>query len=145
MRARSTFIAVAVVSYAAVPKAQQVYRAQDSDFIDTYDEVIRDTASFRALWALSGGSTATGKGAKMPNINFSRKMVIVAAGPSTSPPDSVVIKPDAKAKGVYTVVHYRECKPSSTKVMPIDIIAVPADPGSVLFRDKVVKGEACPN
>jgi hypothetical protein len=27
--------------------------------------------------------------------------------------------------------------------MPIDIIAVPADPGSVLFRDRVVKGEGC--
>jgi hypothetical protein len=143
MRTPFTLLAVAA-AVLAVPKSQKVYRAPDSDFVAKYQEVIRDTAAWRNVWALSGGRpSASGKIAKLPRINFKRKMVIVSAGPAASAPDSVVIQLDAKgAKGVYLVIMYRACKPGPP-TMPIDIIAVPADPGSVLFRDRVVKGDGC--
>lgn len=127
----------------AVPKSQRVYRSTDSDFVARYQEVVRDTAEWRNVWALSGGRpNAAGKVAKLPNINFKRKMVIVSTGSGATEPDSVVIQLD-KGKGMYLVVTYRDCKAGAKKSMPIDIIAVPADPGSVLFRDKVVKGPGC--
>ncbi len=143
---RALLLSAAVVgSLGFVPKFQKVYRAPDSDFVARYQEVVRDTAEWRNVWALSGGRpSASGKVAKLPNINFKRKMVIVSTGTGATAPDSVVIQLDPKgAKGVYVVVTYRGCKPGP-KTMPIDIIAVPADAGSVLFRDKVVKGEGCP-
>lgn len=146
MRALPSFAVLAVVGIAAVPKSQKVYRAPDSDFIARYQEVVRDTAEWRSVWAMSGGRTVNGKSKPLPNINFQRKMVIVSSGKgATTEPDSVVIQLDAKgAKGVYLVVTYRSCKPGAPKTMPIDIIAVPADPGSVLFRDNVVKDPSCP-
>ena len=107
------------------PKAQKVYRAPDSDFIAPYQEVIRDTADWRNVWATSGGRPdADGKVRKLPNINFKRKMVIVAANPATAA-DSVVIQPDPKgAKGVFNVITYRSCTPGAKKTMPVDIIAI---------------------
>ena len=146
MRALSSFAVIAIVGIAAAPKVQKVYRGPDSDFIDRYQEVVRDSAEWRSVWAMSGGRPVAGKSARVPNINFTRKMVIVSTGMGpTTAPDSVVIQPDPKgAKGVFTVVTYRSCKPGAPKTTPIDIIAVPADPGSVLFRDKVVKDHTCP-
>ena len=128
----------------AVPKSQKVYRAADSGFVARYQEVVRDTAEWRNVWSHSGGRpSASGKVAKLPNINFKRKMVVVSTGSSgTTEPDSVVVQLD-KGKGMYVVVTYKSCRPGAKKTMPIDIIAVPADPGSVLFRDKVLKGSGC--
>lgn len=138
-----TLLLLTTLSLLAVPKSQRVYRATDSDFVARYQEVVRDTAEWRNVWALSGGRpNAAGKVARIPNINFKRKMVIVSTGSGATEPDSVVIQLD-KGKGMYVVVTWRGCKPGAKKSMPIDIIAVPADPGSVLFRDKVVKGPAC--
>ncbi len=144
MRAFTVPAVLALITVAPAPKAQKVYRGADSDFIAPYQEVIRDTATFRSAWATSAGRPdASGKVRKAPNINFTRKMVIVAANPATAG-DSVVIQPDPKGvKGVFTVITYRSCKPGAAKTMPIDIIAVPADPGSVLFRDRTVKGPDC--
>lgn len=138
-----TLLLLTTLSLLAVPKSQRVYRATDSDFVARYQEVVRDTAEWRNVWALSGGRpNAAGKVAKLPNINFKRKMVIVSTGSGATESDSVVIQLD-KGKGMYVVVTWRECKAGAKKSMPIDIIAVPADPGSVLFRDKVVKGPGC--
>jgi hypothetical protein len=141
---RTLFILASLTAALAVPKSQRVYRAPDSDFVARYQEVVRDTAEWTNVWALSGGRPdAAGKTAKRPNINFRRKMVIVSTGSSgTTASDSVVIQLD-KSKGMYVVITYRSCKPGAMKTMPIDIIAVPADPGSVLFRDKTVRGPAC--
>ena len=139
-----TLLTVAVLTIIAAPKAQKVYRGADSDFIAPYQEVIRDSADFRSVWATSGGRPdANGQVRKVPNINFKRKMVIVAANPASAG-DSVVIRPDAKgAKGVFSVITYHSCKPGAPKAMPVDIIAIPADPGSVMFLDKTVKGPDC--
>lgn len=135
---------VGIAATVAVPKSQKVYRAPDSDFVARYQEVVRDTAEWRNVWSQSGGRpSASGKVAKLPRVNFRRKMVIVSTGSSgTTDPDSVVIQLD-KGKGMYLVTTFRECRSGARKTMPIDIIAVPADPGSVLFRDKVVKGPGC--
>lgn len=137
-------LGAAVVAAIAVPKAQKVYRSPDSDFIAPYQEVIRDTAAWRNVWAMSGGRPdARGKVRKLTNINFKRKMVVVAANPGTAG-DSVVIQLDPKgARGVFNVITYKACTPSAPKTMPVDIIAIPADAGSVLFRDRTVKGPAC--
>src|SRR5215510_7644738 len=139
---RSLLMLAVFTTSLAVPKSQKVYRASDSDFVAKYQEVVRDTAEWRNVWSLSGGRpNAAGKSAKLPNINFKRKMVIVSTGTGTEG-DSVVIALD-KGKGMYLVTTYRDCKAGAKKTMPIDIIAVPSDPGSVLFRDKVVKGPGC--
>lgn len=124
-------------------KVQKVYRAPNSDFIAEFREVIRDSASFANLWALSGGSAeSAAKTRKAPKIDFKRKMVIAAAGPARTAPDSIVIRPE-KARGVYTVLTYRNCKPGAPKTMPIDIIAIGIDPGSVMFTEKTIKGPDC--
>ena len=143
MRILPSFAVLAVVGIAAVPKFQKVYRGADSDFIAQYQEVVRDTAEWRNLWALSGGRPVNGKSKPLPNINFKRKQVIVSTGTGATAPDSVVVQLDPKGKGFYTVVTYHSCVPGAPKTMPIDIIAVPADPGSVLFRDKAVNGPGC--
>ena len=144
MRAFIIPAGVVLTSVAPAPKAQKVYRGPDSDFIAPYQEVIRDSAEWRSVWATTGGRPdPDGNVKKVPNINFKRKMVIVAANPATAP-DSVVIRPDPKgAKGVFSVITYRSCTPGAKKTMPVDIIAIPADPGSVMFLDKTVKGPGC--
>ena len=143
------FIALLTITTAAhaqkkpMTKVQKVYRAPNSDFVAEFREVIRDSASFANLWALSGGSReSSAKPRKAPKIDFSRKMVIAAAGPARTAPDSIVIRPE-KAKGVFTVLTYRNCKPGAPKTMPIDIIAIGIDPGSVMFTEKTIKGPDC--
>lgn len=145
MRALAILSSTLLAGVGAVPKWQQVYRGVDSDFIKAYQEVVRDSSEWQDQWATTGGSSATGKaGRPAPRINFSRKMVIVAASPGFAG-DSVVLawEPNAKSGGTFLVTTYHFCK-STTKTMPVDIIAVPADPGSVLFHDKQVRGPACP-
>jgi hypothetical protein len=145
MVVRAVLSSMVLAGVALVPKWQQVYRGPDSDFIKAYQEVVRDSSEWHDQWATTGGSSATGNAKKLaPRINFTRKMVIVAASPGFAG-DSVVLawEPNAKTTGMFLVTTYHFCK-SKTKTMPVDIIAVPADPGSVLFHDKEVRGPACP-
>lgn len=120
-----------------------LYKGYNSGFTGTVREVVRDSDRWRAVWALSCCSRH--EPTPFSEIDFSRYLVILAAGPRGVLGDSVVIDRVIETGGLLHVhvVAYQNCLPVQIVAEPIHLARIPRGGRESVFENEVVRGPNC--
>jgi len=121
-----------------------VYKAPQSGLRTTVREVVRDSATWRAVWR---SVSAYGKPQpEPPQIDFTSSMLLVAAGPPLGAGDSVIITQAVGDQDGFraVVMAYRQCAPADIITAPVHVVRVPRSEGQVRFQEDSTNAPHCP-
>jgi hypothetical protein len=127
-----------------LPDSAQVYYDNGLAFADSARLVVRDSAAWRAIWQRATRPQASPP--PMPDIDFNREMVVVAAAGRMKPGD--VIHVDSigvyRSTTVLTVRTVTACQPFPYDAYPFEIIRIPRRDGPVQFIERRTRAASCP-
>jgi hypothetical protein len=120
-----------------------LYKARDSDFIGTVREIVRDSARWGAVWDSS--SNRRDPAAPLPEIDFERSMVVLAAGPRGGTGDAVLINQvtDSGTTLQVRVTAYQKCSPLQMVTRPVHLVRVRRSQRKAVFENRWVRGSNC--
>jgi hypothetical protein len=122
---------------------RHLWKGYESGFPHALRAVAKDSAAFHALWTQAMGRNP--RPPAEPQVDFGREMIIVAAmGEQNGSGRDIGV--DSVRRVVQTVtvfVHLSSggpyCGEVETTMHPADIVAVPRQPGTVVFHDSRVQ------
>lgn len=112
-----------------------------SGFTTVQRTVIRDDATWRAMWAVIMQNVSPPP--ELPSVDFTKEMLVVAAlGERRSGGFSIAIdSASSTASGAMVVVHVTtpgpQCMNTQAITSPVDVARIPRITGTVQFRDRV--------
>jgi hypothetical protein len=127
-------------AYEVVP----IYQGGQSRFMGRIvRETVRDSARWVAIWDSSGGTYAAGL--PLPQVDFRRHALFVAAGPRATPGDSLTLSVLQRNPGYLRVAatRYLSCIPISMISWPIAVLRIPRDITTLSVQERTVRSEAC--
>jgi hypothetical protein len=110
---------------------------------DTVRKVIRDTIEFKRYW--DQATSRSSQKLARPVIDFSKDMVVLAAGGRMKPGDVVTID-SVGTKGSLTVIVVRTtiaCQPIAASAYPFEMVKVQRNNGEDSFREHVMRAPEC--
>lgn len=122
----------------------QVYYDNGMAFADSARIVVRDSATWRAIWQRATSPQPSPP--PMPVIDFSRDMIVVAAAGRMKPGDLIHVD-SIGVHGSLTVLVVRTmvaCQPFPTDAFPFEIVRVPRRDGPVQFIEHRTRAASCP-
>ena len=127
---------------AAEPGFVSLLKGPDSQLLGAVGEVIRDSSRWHAVWGLIPRSNPL---PPVPYVDFGREMLVMAAGPTGGPGDSVVIE---RVKETSTQLHvlvvaYQECSPAQQVTQPYHVVRVRRSAPKPVFESQFVRGPNC--
>ena len=127
-----------------LPDSAQVYYDNGLAFADSARIVVRDSAAWRAVWQRATRPQASPP--PMPDIDFSREMIVVAAAGRMKPGDAIHVDSigDYGSTTVLTVRTVTACQPFPSDAYPFEIIRIPRRDGPVQFIEHRTRAPTCP-
>jgi hypothetical protein len=125
-----------------IPDGVTVVKGGSSGFRNSIREAVRDSVRWRIIW---DSLYYDPKPSSLPQVDFQREMLVVAAGPLSGVGDSVVISritPDRRKLRV-RVVLYQGCNPSQGSTMPFHVVRVHRASQEPVFEERVVTQPEC--
>lgn len=122
----------------------QVYYDNGLAFADSARIVVRDSAAWRAIWQRATRPQASPP--PMPEIDFNREMIVVAAAGRMKPGDVVHVDSIGvyRSTTVLTVRTITACQPFPYDAYPFEIISIPRRDGPVQFIEHRERASSCP-
>ncbi len=119
-----------------------LYQGDDSHFIRTVRELVRDSTRWHAVWDSAYRRVSA---TPPPEVNFDRHMLILAASPRGGGGDSVVIGPVRESRKILHVgvTTYHHCHPPDISTHPVHIVRIRRSERRPVFDNKVVWGFNC--
>jgi hypothetical protein len=123
---------------------QTVYKAPASGLRTTVREVVKDPATWRALWRSVSGYGKSQP--EPPRVDFTSSMLLLAAGPPLGAGDSVIITQAVEDQDGFraVVMAYRQCAPADVITAPVHVVRVPRSEGRVRFQEDSTNAPHCP-
>jgi len=105
-------------------------------------EVIRDSSRWHAVW---GVISRVNLAPPAPYVDFEREMLVLVAGPTGGPGDSVVIeRVTESSRGLRVwVTAYQQCSPLILVKAPYHVVRVRRSPRKPVFENRLVRGPQC--
>lgn len=127
-----------------LPDSAEVYYDNGLAFADSARIVVRDSAAWRAMWQRATRPQTSPP--PMPDVDFNREMIVVAAAGRMKPGD--VIHVDSIAvSGSTTVLAVRTitaCQPFPSDAYPFEVIRIRRRDGPVQFVEHRTRAPSCP-
>lgn len=123
--------------------AARIYSDNGVGFADTARIIVKDSVAFRSIWkrATQGQPSPP----PLPVVDFTKNMVVVAAGGRLKPGDAVRVD-SIGTRGSLTVIVVRTtiaCQPFPTDAFPFEVVKVAKTEGQVRFSEHKMKGPEC--
>jgi hypothetical protein len=127
----------------AVDASARVYYDDATAFTDSVRLTIRDVDTWRAVWSQATQGQASSP--PLPEIDFSRQMVLLVSSGRMKPGDEIHVDSIGKRKGRFFAIVRTTvaCHPFPSSAFPLEIVRVRRTEGSVVFVERRTKAEDC--
>ena len=117
-------------------------KGRDSRLLGAVGEVIRDSSRWHAVWDLIPRSNPP---PSAPYVDFGREMLLLAAGPTGGPGDSVVIERVTESSKTLQVrvTAYQQCSAAQMVKLPYHVVRVRRSARKPVFENRFVRAPHC--
>jgi hypothetical protein len=135
--------AAVVPSLAPVTASTRLYSDDGPAYTDSVRLAVRDMTTWQNVWAQA--TSTQGQPPQLPQVDFAREMVLVAAAGQMHPGDQIRVDSAGVRAGVFVAVvrTITACRPFPAAAYPLDIVRVARSDLEVTWTERRERAPDC--